>query len=61
MAESNLIRVSIAAERLSVSVPTIHEMLRDGRLTGKKLGPKSTRVHRASIERLEQEGANGPG
>ena len=58
MTESNLVRVSVAAERLSVSVPTIHRMLGDGRLVGVQLGKKTIRVTRESLDVLEREGAS---
>lgn len=49
-----LLRVEEAADVLAVSRWTIYRWVEDGRLEGTKIGRGSSRVYRASLDRLVQ-------
>jgi excisionase family DNA binding protein len=47
-----LLTVEQAAEKLQLSIPTIRRMLRDGKLLGRKLGPRQWRVPALAIRQF---------
>ena len=47
-----LLTVEQTAERLQLSVPTVRRMLREGKLPGRKLGPRQWRVPTAAIRQF---------
>ena len=50
-----LLTVEQTAERLQLSVPTVRRMLREGKLPGRKLGPRQWRVPALAIKNFIDE------
>ena len=56
---SSLVLPTVAAAALQVSMSEIYRMLDDGRLEGVRLGGRTRRVKRESLERLMKGGIEG--
>lgn len=47
------------AKRLGVSYATIHRRVKEGLIPAVRLGPKTTRISRETLQRLEAKGLAG--
>jgi excisionase family DNA binding protein len=59
MGDDDLLTVEQAAEKLQLSIPTVRRMLREGKLPGRKLGPRQWRVPLAAIKQFIEAAMSG--